>query len=377
MQRHAELDALRGLLLVLMTITHLPTHYSHYSSRMFGFASAAEGFVFLSGLVTGLVYWRIRREQGERELQRRLRQRALQLYGVHLALLVFLFTVGAALGHFGARPMLRNLLSFYFDQPLMALWAGPLLLYQPPLLDILPTYIVAMLSTAFWMRLAARHGWGAALGLSLLVWGFAQLHGRAWLLDLFNAATGETVPNLPLPVLGYFDDFAWQLLWVGGLWAGHLLAEGRGVALRPHPALLALATAGALFGLLAFHGLLPGLPASDPQFWNGWADKVLLRPLRLAQFVLLAVSIGGAHLLLRRLTQFRPGRALAGMGRASLPVFSLHLLLVLLSLGLVQQDEVPLGPATELALLLGTLGSMAMLARHQAALTRPAVRRAA
>ena len=50
MTRRAELDALRGLLLVLMTITHLPTRYSVYSSQIFGFVSAAEGFVFLSGI---------------------------------------------------------------------------------------------------------------------------------------------------------------------------------------------------------------------------------------------------------------------------------------------------------------------------------------
>ena len=163
MNRHAELDTLRGLLLVLMTVTHLPTRYSVYSSQLFGFASAAEGFVFLSGLVAGLVYWRLRREQGEAVLTQRLRRRAWQLYLAHLALLAFLFTVGAALGHFGERPMLRNLLSFYFEQPLVALWAGPALLYQPPLLDILPTYILLLLGTGFWLRLADRRGWGTVL----------------------------------------------------------------------------------------------------------------------------------------------------------------------------------------------------------------------
>ncbi|ROH93145.1 OpgC domain-containing protein [Stagnimonas aquatica] len=383
MTRHAELDALRGLLLVLMTLTHLPTRYSAYSSQLFGFVSAAEGFVFLSGLVAGLVYWRIRQSQGEAALRQRLRRRAWQLYGVHLALLLFLFTVGAALGHFGERPMLRNLLSFYFEQPLVALWAGPLLLYQPPLLDILPTYIVLLLATGFWMRLAARRGWATALGLSLLLWAFAQLHGRAWLLALFNRATGDTVPNLPLPVLGYFDDFAWQLLWVSGLWVGHLLAEGRGQELRPRPALAWAAIGATAFALAWFHRWLPpslGLPVVDAEFWLQWVDKVLLRPLRLSQFLLLAVSLACLSHWLRPVALAAPGRMLAGLGRASLPVFSVHLLLVLLSLGLIQQEEVPLSAPAELALVIGTLAAMAASAwRHgrRGTLSHPGALRAA
>ena len=52
-QRQPELDALRGLLLLWMTMTHLPTHASEYANQPFGFVSAAEGFVFLSAVLTG------------------------------------------------------------------------------------------------------------------------------------------------------------------------------------------------------------------------------------------------------------------------------------------------------------------------------------
>jgi hypothetical protein len=51
-----ELDALRGLMLVLMTLTHMPTGFAHYLSQPFGFVSAAEGFVLLSALLSGRVY---------------------------------------------------------------------------------------------------------------------------------------------------------------------------------------------------------------------------------------------------------------------------------------------------------------------------------
>ena len=54
--RLPELDALRGLMLVGMTLTHLPTQASHYSNQLLGFVSWAEGFVLLSAVLTGRVY---------------------------------------------------------------------------------------------------------------------------------------------------------------------------------------------------------------------------------------------------------------------------------------------------------------------------------
>ena len=55
-ERQIELDWLRGLMLVLMTITHLPTWFSSHVGQPFGFVSAAEGFVFLSAYLVGTVY---------------------------------------------------------------------------------------------------------------------------------------------------------------------------------------------------------------------------------------------------------------------------------------------------------------------------------
>ena len=56
MTRRPELDALRGLMLVLITVTHVPTHYSGVLTQPFGFVSAAEGFVFLSAFLVDAVY---------------------------------------------------------------------------------------------------------------------------------------------------------------------------------------------------------------------------------------------------------------------------------------------------------------------------------
>ncbi|MFI4888312.1 MAG: OpgC domain-containing protein, partial [Burkholderiales bacterium] len=80
MERQAELDWLRGMMLVLMTMTHLPTWFSAHAGQPFGFVSAAEGFVFLSAFLVGAVYSQKTRERGYRAMRRALWGRALKVY---------------------------------------------------------------------------------------------------------------------------------------------------------------------------------------------------------------------------------------------------------------------------------------------------------
>lgn len=350
-----------------MTLTHLPTRYSVYSSQVFGFVSAAEGFVFLSGFVAGMVYWRGMQTRGESWVRGKLFARARELYGWHLLLLFFLFTAGAALGHFAERPLLRNMLSFYFEQPLMALWTAPLLMYQPPLLDILPTYIVMLLLTPLCLGQARRHGWGRVLMFSLLVWIFAQIGGRALILDGFNALTGERVPTLPLPAWGFFDDFAWQLLWIFGLWTGHLASQQRLGAQLPRRSLRIAAVVAAAGYLAWYHGLLDLMlqPVGLAILAKGDVplfDKVMLRPLRVLNFVVLAVSAGMVLPWLSTLIR-RAGMAVLGLlGRASLQVFTAQLFLALLAFALIDRDETPLPEGAEFGVLAVVFGALLLVA---------------
>jgi hypothetical protein len=57
MGRRLEIDAVRGLMLVWMVLTHLPTFLPAYTNQPFGFVSASEGFIFLSALFTGQIYF--------------------------------------------------------------------------------------------------------------------------------------------------------------------------------------------------------------------------------------------------------------------------------------------------------------------------------
>src|ERR1700730_6304211 len=63
-QRRPELVALRGLMLTLMTLAHLPTQAQVITNQQLGFVSEAEGFVFLSAFLTGRIFGRIANESG-------------------------------------------------------------------------------------------------------------------------------------------------------------------------------------------------------------------------------------------------------------------------------------------------------------------------
>src|SRR6202011_541714 len=94
-QRQTELDALRGLMLMLMTLAHLPTQARVVTNQQLGFVTEAEGFVFLSAFLTGRIFGRIANESGFAAVIRRLWTRAPRLYGYHLFLLGIAFTVVA------------------------------------------------------------------------------------------------------------------------------------------------------------------------------------------------------------------------------------------------------------------------------------------
>ena len=106
-QRQPELDALRGLMLLLMTLAHLPTHFQVVTNQQLGFVSEAEGFVFLSAFLTGRIFGRIATESGFPTVIKRLWTRALRLYGYHLVLLGIAFTVVAAVAIHTERPSLK------------------------------------------------------------------------------------------------------------------------------------------------------------------------------------------------------------------------------------------------------------------------------
>lgn len=336
MQRNHTIDILRGVLLLLMTMTHLPTVWSSTLGQPLGFISAAEGFVFLSACLAGKIFLAQQERKGLRAASRWIVGRALRLYLFHLVLLVLAFTLIAWIATTYERPAVRNLLSFYFQSPQRAMLGGAVLAYQPPLLDILPMYVLFFLATPVLMGLTARYGWRGVLAGSVLVWAAAQFGLRGAAYALLGRIVGW---DIPVRTTGAFDLFAWQLLWVLGLWFGaagfgrtrDVIASGGGVLNA------ALAVSCALLVWRHYGGPQGFSSAAHSIFW---IDKWTLSPVRVVNLAaLVCVFIGFGSRLLQHV-RIPP---LEALGRASQWVFVVHIAVALLLLCLVGQDDQPLG----------------------------------
>src|ERR1700742_3826260 len=178
--RKPEFDALRGLFLVWMTLTHLPTRMSDLVNQPFGFVSSAEGFVFLSAMLVATLYIHQVAEDSE-QVRSKLWMRALRIYGYHVIMLAMVFTVVAAFAAHTHRAAIYNLLNFYLAHPATAIIGSLLLIYCPPLLDILPMYVTFLLVTPYILIFAIKRGWGLILAASGFIWLLAQFGLRTWM----------------------------------------------------------------------------------------------------------------------------------------------------------------------------------------------------
>ena len=328
-ERLWQIDALRGLMLVLMTLTHLPTRLASPMGQPFGFVSAAEGFVLLSGFMAGLVYAGRERREGETQMRSAFYRRVLKIYLCQAALLLFLFSVVAVIAVVGQEEAITGLMKYYLHEPLHALVGSLLLVYTPPLLDILPLYVLFMLFSPVLLLHGLRNGWGAILAVSVALWLGAQFKLGGW---LYEAAASATPLSIPLEQTGAFDVLAWQFLWVMGLWLG---AERSAQPAKPPLVfprwMLRTAIAVAAIGFVWRHAV-GQVPFPDHASLNILFDKWQLAPLRVLNlFALLVLAIHYAPWLARHLP--RP-RWLETMGAASLPVFLTHLVAALLALAL-------------------------------------------
>jgi len=311
-----RLDAVRGLFLVIMAGVHVPSPLSHALQEPFGFTSAAEGFIFLSACLAGMVFGKTYLKSGWAEMSRRVWNRAKLVYIVHLAVLLPVALIAWAYARQVAP--LANHFHDFLQHPLESVALMPLLLHQAPLFDILPLYVVLLLVTPFAFVAAKRHGWGVVLSVSFLGWFAAQ----------FPIAHFPT--NL-LPLRGgSFNLLAWQFLWFCGVALGEKSRCGEIVSEKFRKFFLTAAGAIVLVGLGARHGVISA-SAINPAIYE-WMDKWTLGPLRLVNFA--------AWVVLLLAWNPRPPAALmeqtALWGRHSLAVFALHLPLVVCAASVIQ-----------------------------------------
>ena len=353
LQRRPELDALRGLFLVWMTLTHLPTRISEWVNQPFGFLSSAEGFVFLSALLVARIYSKQAAEDSP-ALHSKLWKRAAKIYGIHILMLTLAFTVVAALATSTHRAAIHNLLQFYLAHPGTAIAGSLLLLYCPPLLDILPMYVLFLAGTPVVLAWASRRGWRVPLAGSFLVWLSAQLGLRDW---LHAGIVHLTHLQIPVQEGGAFNLLAWQGVWMAGLWLGAGSAEGKNPLRHVNGAIAAGAGAVCLFFLGVRHGWLGAHLTQDALAFQ--LDKWHIGPLRVLNLVAFTALFYWLRRFVFPLVQTEPFLTL---GKASLEVFCAHVVFVFLALALLYNDVSELHGAVAIIVLVLTFSGLFLIA---------------
>jgi len=347
-----------------MTLTHLPTRASDLVNQPFGFVSSAEGFVFLSALLVARLYIR-KAAEDESALCTKLWKRALRIYGYHVILLVLAFTVAAWFAVHTHRLALTNLLTFYLAHPFTAIIGSLLLIYCPPLLDILPMYIIFLVLSPYILAIAARRGWRLLLTISTLVWFLAQLGLRTWMHWLVVRITHL---QIPLQETGAFNLFAWQAVWLLGMWIGAQSAQGA-IPLRKLPRYAyPIAAIICLFFLGIRHEWLDWLsPHLTQQSLGLQLDKWQIGPLRAVNLIAFSIVLYALRTPVKRIVLIEPFLTL---GKASLEVFCAHIVFVFIALALLYGEFTQLNGRYATFVLAFTFAGLIFVALHEIRLKR-------
>ncbi len=322
--RDSRLDALRGLLQVIIFASH--SHGSFIGAWLipaaWGLSDSSEQFVFLSGLALGSVFARKRLRDGFGAASRDLGQRAVRLWRTHLVVfgLFALMVLGVSLATGDRGEFRGELMRLGFGHLVTAPWhsllGAAVMLYQPEFMGILPVFVWCMLLLPGFMWLLGRAGdWALLVPIGL--WAAVQAWGWA-----------------PLGLGGShiaFNPFAWQVLFLGGAWLGRRMLLGGGPLAGASPRLAAWLTAGSLavigFGvvvMLRHYGFLPGALPDD----GFWRDKVNLGlPVLLHSFACAWLAVRLLPAAGAAIWQAGWSRALGRIGRHSLTVFCVGLFL--------------------------------------------------
>jgi hypothetical protein len=351
--RIAAVDFARGLVLVAMTIDHLPGDVlEHFTPRNFALSDSAEAFVFLSGLSVGLVYYRRTLATGLLPVARSCLRRAGRLYGVHILMTAAALAIFAGaywLGGFDDALIAPHGRAVVFHEPLRGALGVALLSHQLGYFNILPLY-VALMALAPLILAAARFSQTVALAAALGLYGAVKWFG----IDL---------PNWPEPGGWFFNPLAWQLVFTLGVLAGVRWGEqppSRSPVLQI--LCLGLTAAGALIVSDGF-GLLPGV--RDVAYALLDIGKQDLGAARLANFLALAYLLATTPLL-GALARTSAGAATQRLGRRSLPVFAVGSLLCALGQAaagiLTGTQDYYVARASEFGYTLASIGALFVLA---------------
>ncbi|QIL75166.1 OpgC domain-containing protein [Hymenobacter sp. HDW8] len=313
MKRIHSLDFFRGIMLILITVDHFLSEKDivrHFTYEFIGWVTAAEGFVFLSGLTAGIIYTHKLIKKGERYTNEAAKKRAWLIYRNHIAIL--LFALIAVLFGYGLNEYWVNHYSLFAENPFLSIFLGATLLYQPIYLDILPMYAVFILFVPVIIKYFQKG----------IVW---QLFACSIGLYMFPIFMGSNILNDITQIrdinTGFFNLLSWQFLFFLGLFSGFSYYYGKTNRWLNNKYLL-------LFSLILFSGLFliknlhVNLDGLDLLF-----SKNILGPVRLINCLSIVFIIAFVSTKTPRWFSSKP---MCYLGRYSLEVYSFHVLLIIL-----------------------------------------------
>jgi hypothetical protein len=310
-RRDLRIDLLRGLCVFAMLADHLGGESWLYAvtGGNRAYVSAAEGFIFISGLVMGQVYASKVKQLGLKHaiVQALLRARTLYVITVVMTLIFSLARLYTDLALWVPRSVAPG------AESLPELVVSTLTLhFTYHGTDILAMYVFCVLAACVGLAALAFGKWRWVLGASWLTWLAFQFQPELHLPWYIRNSE-----NFPLA--------AWQVLFMTGLVIGF---NGPALArwLAPRPSLRTVLLGLAVAITLVVACLFATFGDTAPDLF----DKVAQRPIRLAGFAAAAVLLYAAVTVTWRPVRYMTGWLLLPLGQHALYCYVLHLFVILL-----------------------------------------------
>jgi hypothetical protein len=318
MPREANaVDFWRGFALVSIFVNHVPgLYYERFTHRNLSLSDSAELFVFLAGWSLGLLVVRGNKPFDTARIVARLGGRSVQIYAAQILISSIAIAILATTAYLTENPLILEWhnAAAVFQDPALTHVGLVLLTHQLGYFDILPLYVVLML-TAPALALIDRFARPLLVPLSLALY-------------LASLIVPFTAPTWPVEGQWFFNPFTWQVIFVLGFALSR--DEGLGSVVRRNIEWIRYAAAPIVLitAVLVWFNWFPDptkLPEPKLLFLNG---KSFLTPMRLLQFLALAAVFSAAYPLITRFLPFLP-EFLSILGRNSLNVFCVASLLSL------------------------------------------------
>ncbi len=342
-ERDPRIDVLRGAALLMIYVDHIPLNeLSRFTIRQFGFADAAELFVFLAGYSAMVAFGRAF-DRGPLHGWTRTIIRIATIYLAQAGLLLATLVIVVAWRQFF--PIHHPLFHPVIPEGLTGISRGLALMSLPDYLDILPLYIVLL--TAFpLIYYGLRRNAGLTLALSGLLWLIAWSEHR---LNLPNA--------LDLTGGGWsFAPLSWQFLFALG--AALAITLRKPGTLLPQPRWVGVLCWSYLAWAYLLHRWADVLENWDAVIEVGLLDKTHLAPLRLLGVLALVYVLLGSPRFLA-ISKHRWLRPLESCGRHSLAVYAMCSIVGLL--GRLEFGSFGYGTAMQVGVNLAGVGAMLAL----------------